>query len=145
MSQNSYKVTELRQIGNAVQWLVETVEKGLAGGTVLITLGREGRSTPQNSLLWALLTDISNQVEWYGSNHSPEVWKDLITGTFRQCKVLPNLDSTGFVMTGLSTSKMSKADFSALVEYIHAFGAEKQISWSDPSLAVFAEYREAQA
>jgi len=144
MSQNSYKVTELRQIGNAVQWLVETVEKGLAGGTVLITLGREGRTVEQNKKLWPMLTDISSQVDWYGM-HDAETWKDLITGTFRKGKVIPNLDGDGFVITGMSTSKMTKPEFSDLIEYIYAYGAEKNVMWSEKSLETFCEYREAQA
>jgi len=141
---NTFKVAELRQIGNAVQWLVEKTEQGLAGGAVVITLGREGRSTDQNSKLWPMLTDISKQVDWFGM-HDPETWKDLITGTFRKGKVIPNLDSDGFVITGMRTSKMSKAEFSELIEYIYAYGAEKNVSWSEPSLQAFNTYREAQS
>jgi hypothetical protein len=136
---NTFKVTELRQIGNAVQWVVETVEKGLAGGTVLITLGREGRSIDQNARLWATLKDVSDQVSWYGQMLSPEDWKHVFSAALEKQKLVPGIDG-GFVMCGISTSKMSKQKFSDLLEIINAFGAEQGVKWSDPSLEAFAEY-----
>jgi hypothetical protein len=137
-------VSDQNQIGRAINWLTGMLVKGLESGPVVVSVDREKRTTDQNRKLWPMLHDIARQVTWYGAMHSEEVWKDLITGTFRQCKVLPNLDGTGFVMTGLSTSKLSKADFSALIEYIYAFGADRDVKWSEPSLQAFAEYREAQ-
>jgi len=136
-------VKALADLQSAISWVSENATKGLKGGTVVIMLGRETRSTDQNSKLWPMLTDISKQVEWYDIKHSPEVWKDLITGTLRKCLILPNLDGTGFVMCGLSTRKMSKANFCELIEYIYAFGAEKNVIWSEKSLEIYAGYREA--
>lgn len=131
------------EIARATGWAVDMLHRGIQGGPVVIEVKREGRSVSQNAKLWPMLTDISKQIEWFGAYHSAEVWKDLITGTFRQCVVLPNLDGTGFVMTGLSTSRLSKSDFSQLIEYIFQFGAEKEVRWSDPAMAVFDEYRQA--
>lgn len=42
---------------------------------LIITIREETRSLSQNALLWALLTDISDQVNWYGKKLSPEDWK----------------------------------------------------------------------
>jgi hypothetical protein len=39
--------------------------------------------------------------------------------------VVPNLEGTGFVALGLSTSKMSKREFSDLLELVNAFAAER--------------------
>ena len=144
MSQNSYKVTELRQIGNAVQWMVELVEKGLAGGTVVITLGREGRTLDQNAKLWAILNDVSAQVDWYGQKLSQDDWKHVFTASMTKQRVVPGIDG-GFVVCGLSTSKMTKQQFADLLTIIDAFGAEQGVKWSDPALETFSEYREAQA
>jgi len=136
-------VKALAELPSAISWVLDNATKGLQGDAVVITLGRETRSKDQNSKLWPMLTDISKQVEWYEMKHSPEVWKDLITGTLLKCLILPNLDGTGFVMCGLSTSKMSKADFCELIEYIYAFGAQKNVKWSEKSLEIYAGYREA--
>lgn len=116
------------------------VNNGLAGGDVVLTLGRKKRSNDQNAKLWPMLSDISRQVEWFGKKHKPEHWKDIITASFEQCEAVPGIDG-GIVMIGGHTSRYTKKRFSELIEYIYAFGAEKRIAWSEPALQVFAEYR----
>lgn len=46
---------------------------------LIITIQEKTRSLSQNSLLWALLTDISDQVNWYGKKLSSEDWKAVFT------------------------------------------------------------------
>lgn len=89
------------------------------------------RSLDQNARLWAMLTDVSKQVVWYGKRLAPEDWKHVFTASLRKLSVVPNLDGSGFVALGLSTSGMSKRDFSDLLELIFAFGAEQQVVWSE--------------
>lgn len=81
------------------------------------------RSRDQNSLLWANLQDVAEQVEWHGQYLTKENWKDIFSASLKQQKVVPGLDG-GFVVCGQSTSKMTKSEFSDLLELIHAFGAE---------------------
>lgn len=90
------------------------------------------RSDAQNNLLWPMLQDVSRQVNWYGRKLTPEDWKHVFTAGLRKLDVVPNLDGTGFVALGLSTSAMSKAMFSDLITMIYAFGAEKGVVWTDP-------------
>lgn len=116
------------------------IRKGLQSGDVVVTLGRKKRSNDQNRKLWPMLADISRQVEWFGKKHSPEQWKDIITGSFEKCDFVPGIDG-GLVMLGGRTSKYTKARFSELIEYIYAFGTEKKVAWSEPSLQIYAEYR----
>jgi hypothetical protein len=47
--------------------------------------------------------------------------------------VVPNIEGTGFVALGLSTSRMTKGEMSDLMELIAAFGAERGVAWSDPA------------
>jgi hypothetical protein len=115
------------------------ITKGLEAGAVVLTLGRDGRSIDQNSRLWATLKDVSDQVNWYGQMLSPEDWKHVFSAALEKQKLVPGIDG-GFVMCGISTSKMSKQKFSDLLEIINAFGAEQGVKWSDPSLEAFAEY-----
>lgn len=137
------KIDDMAGAAAAMPWIQSKIAEGLNRGSVVVTLGRETRSADQNNLLWALLTDISNQVTWFDKKHSPEAWKDIITGSFKGAEFVPNINGDGFVLLGMRTSKMDKPTFSALVDYIHAFGADQSIKWSDPSLAVFEQYREA--
>ena len=93
------------------------------------------RSTDQNALMWALLTDVSRQVEWYGQHLSPEDWKDVMSASLRRARVVPGIDHGSFVPLGMRTSDMTKKEFSDLIELIRAFGAERGVRFSDEEVA----------
>ena len=101
-----------------------------------VTIAEPKRSLEQNARLWAMLGDISAQVEWYGRLLSPEDWKHVFSASLRQLAVVPNLDGTGFVALGLSTSRMSKRELSDLMDLMSAFGAERGVVWSEPEATV---------
>jgi hypothetical protein len=79
-----------------------------------------------------MLGDVSKQVDWYGKHLSAEDWKHVFSASLRKLAVVPNLDGTGFVALGLSTSRMTKAEMGDLMEIMGAFGAERGVVWSDP-------------
>ena len=139
MTTPSKTISKPEDIQPALQWAFSMITKGLEAGAVVLTLGRDGRSIDQNSRLWATLKDVSDQVNWYGQMLSPEDWKHVFSAALEKQKLVPGIDG-GFVMCGISTSKMSKQKFSDLLEIINAFGAEQGVKWSDPSLEAFAEY-----
>lgn len=85
------------------------------------------RSLPQNDRLWAALTEISQQVEWYGQKLSAEDWKDMFTASLRKARVVPGLDAGSFVPLGMRTSDMSKQEFSDLLELINVFAAQQGV------------------
>jgi len=99
------------------------------------------RSIDQNAKMWPMLTDISKQVVWFGKKHSKDAWKEIITGSWKQCEFVPNIAGTGFVIVGLSTKKLPRKEFSELIEYIYAFGADEGVVWSERSKDVYAENR----
>lgn len=88
------------------------------------------RSLEANAAMWSALTDVSEQVEWYGRKLTPENWKHVFTASLRKQDVVPGLHGD-FVVLGLSTSKMTKAEMSDLIELIHAFGAERGVVFGD--------------
>ena len=89
------------------------------------------RSLPQNDKLWAMLTDISRQVDWYGQKLTPDDWKIIFTASLRKANVVPGIDSGTLVPLGMSTSSMSKAEFGDLLDLIHAFAAERGVDLQD--------------
>lgn len=89
------------------------------------------RTLEQNARLWAMLTDISKQVVWYGRNLSPEEWKHIFSSALRKQDVVPNLDGTGFVVLGQSTSKMTVSEMTELQELIASFGVERNVIFND--------------
>ena len=96
----------------------------------VVTIHEPTRNLEQNAALWAALSDISKQVEWYGQRLTPDEWKDVFTASLKRQKVVPGLDG-GFVVCGLSTSKMCKSEFSQLLDLAYAFGAEKEVKFHD--------------
>jgi hypothetical protein len=96
-----------------------------------LVISEEVRSLEQNSRLWPSLTEISNQVMWHGRKLSPDDWKMVFTASLKKMDVVPNLENTGFVALGLSTSKMSKRELSDLLELVYAFGAEHGVVFKD--------------
>jgi hypothetical protein len=110
---------------------VEAVRNAPAGFTV--TIAEPKRNLDQNARMWAMLADISEQVEWYGKRLTPEDWKHVFSASLRKLQVVPNLDGSGFVALGLSTSRLSKREFADLIEVMFAFGAEREVVWSEPA------------
>ena len=95
----------------------------------VLTIRPETRSLQQNARLWAMLTDISQQVDWYGRKLSPENWKHVFSAALKKQDVVPGLDG-GFVVLGLSTSKMTVGEMADLQELMEAFGAENGVRFS---------------
>lgn len=92
------------------------------------------RSLPQNDRLWAMLTEIAEQLPWHGIKLSADDWKLLFLDALkRELRMVPNLDGNGFVNLGRSSSDLSKAEMSDLIELIHAFGAKHDVVFHEPS------------
>ena len=100
----------------------------MAGHRMVLEVKPQTRSLEQNSRLWAMLTDISEQVEWYGRKLTPDDWKNVFTASLKKQDVVPGLDG-GFVVLGASTSKMTKAEMSDLQTLMEAFGVEKGVTF----------------
>ena len=95
------------------------------------------RSIDQNTKLWALLADVSAQVDWPVNGKmgklSKEDWKDVFSAELRKEQRIAQGISGGFVLLGAHTSKMKKREMSDLIELITAFGAERGVIWSEQS------------
>ncbi|MEX3614723.1 MAG: recombination protein NinB [Burkholderia gladioli] len=89
------------------------------------------RTLAQNARMWAMLKDVSQQVEWHGERLSDEDWKHVFSASLRQQRAVPGIDG-GFVVLGQSTRHMTTREMSDLIELMHAFGAERNVRWSEP-------------
>lgn len=110
---------------------LEAVRTAPEGYTVEIK--PKTRTLEQNARLWAVLGEISEQVDWYGQKLTAEEWKDVFSAALHRQKVVPGLEG-GFVVLGQRTSRMTKKEFSDLMELINAFAAERGVvfSWEVP-------------
>jgi hypothetical protein len=93
------------------------------------------RTLDQNSLLWARLTEIAQQVDWYGQKLSAEDWKDVFSASLRKARVVPGIDPGTYVPLGMRTSDMSKEEMGLLLDLIAAFAAEHGVTFRDSEAA----------
>jgi hypothetical protein len=103
----------------------------MAGQRVVVEIKPETRTLAQNARLWAMLTDVAKQVNWYGRKLSEEEWKHVFTASLAKQDVVPGIDG-GFVVLGKSTSKMTKPEMSELQQLIETFGAQQGVRFTAP-------------
>jgi hypothetical protein len=93
------------------------------------------RTLPQNDLLWALLTEIAQQLEHSGKKYEPSQWKAIFLHAFgREVIFLPSLDGKTFLPIEMSSSDLSKDEMTDFIEFILKEGAERGV--------VFREHKE---
>lgn len=94
------------------------------------------RSLEQNSMMWACLTEVADQVTHHGLKLTTDDWKLIfIDALKRENRIAPNLDGTGFVSLGRSTSDLSKDEMTDMIELILAFGAKHGVTFKDHAAA----------
>ena len=108
---------------------IQIIQRVDLGAGYVWTMKDEGRTDPQNRRMWAMLRDISRQVEWYGQMLKDEDWKHIFSASVQQQRAVPGLDG-GFVVLGVSTSKQSKKWFNDMFAVMEAFAAEKGVKFT---------------
>jgi len=103
----------------------------MSGHRMVVEIKPETRTLAQNARLWAMLTDVAKQVNWYGRKLTTEEWKHVFTASLSKQDVVPGIDG-GFVVLGKSTSKMTKPEMSELQQLIEAFGAQQGVRFTAP-------------
>lgn len=87
------------------------------------------RSNDQNSLMWAHLTDVSEQAVHMGRKYDSNAWKALFLHALgRETQFIPALDGKTFLPITQSSSDLSKKEMSELLDFIQAFCAEQGIT-----------------
>lgn len=121
----TYRLVSLAQ-RDRVKRIAESAPHG-----VIVEFREPTRTTEQNALMWALLTDIA-RAKPQGRVMSVDAWKALFMHAAGfQCTFEPSLDGKGVVPLGFKSSRLNKIEFSELIECIHAFAAEHGVELSD--------------
>lgn len=94
------------------------------------------RSIPQNDRMWAMLTELSEQLAWHGQKLTPDDWKLMVLDALKResgqpLHIVPNTDGTGFVNLSTSSSDLGKGEMTDLIELIFAFGAKHGVTFMD--------------
>lgn len=109
---------------------VQIIRQAPAGSRVDVKAAK--RSLPQNDRMWAMLTDVAQQVLWDGERLRPDDWKYLFLDSLkRELRLVPNLDRTAFVNINRSSSDLSKEEMSDMIELIYKFGAEHGVRFQE--------------
>ncbi|GLT02824.1 hypothetical protein GCM10007897_42480 [Sphingobium jiangsuense] len=105
------------------------IEKAPHGAILNVKAAK--RTNDQNALLWSLLSQIS-RAKPDGRQHAPEIWKCVFMAAAGfPCSFIPTLDGASVVPVGFKSSRLTKVEFSDLIECIFAFAAEKGIPLHD--------------
>lgn len=96
------------------------------------------RSLPQNDRMWAMLTEVAQQMQWHGLTLKPDDWKLIFLDALKRAnnealRIVPNTDGTGFVNLSTSSSDLSKDEMTDLIELISAFGANHGVHFNEPA------------
>jgi len=82
--------------------------------------------------MWAMLTDIATQVDWHGVKLSPDDWKLIFLDSLnREMRIVPNIDGTGFVNLGRSSSNLSKEEMGDMMTIMEMFAASHGVVFSE--------------
>lgn len=103
----------------------------MAGHRLTLEIKPERRSNEQNRRLWAMLSNVADQVEWHGQKLTAEDWKHIFSAALKKQRAVPGLDG-GFVVLGQSTSRMTKSEMSDMQTLIEAFCAERGVTLNAP-------------
>lgn len=93
----------------------------------------------------AMLGDIARQWEFMGRKWDADDMKRLMVDAFAEAmrqagtplhhdgRVVPSIDGQRVVQLGVQTRDFYVSEASEFIEYLHAFGAEHGIEWSEPT------------
>jgi hypothetical protein len=130
----------LRIIGNLCKELLTNRDVDIT-----VKYAETQRSIDQNAKLHCILTDVAKQVAWHGQKLPMNTWKRLTMAAFlrelgEQPQLIPALDGQGFDVIFERTSKLGVRKCSKLIEWIYAFGAENDVTWSETVPEEYQQY-----
>lgn len=120
------------------QFAMKAVERAPLGQQVKIS--KPTRTSAQNALLHALLTDLSDQLVWPpedGELHPVEWWKrraslSWLTEINAHPEIILTLDGESMGLLIPHTSDLDTEQCASLSEWIYAFGATNGVVFREP-------------
>lgn len=111
----------------------------------VVTVSEPKRSTDQNAMVHALLSDLARSpLQWAGKRRTLDEWKMLMVSahavaTGKPGEVIPGIEGE-FVAIRESTASMGVARASSLIEYVLAFCVENKIELRDTRRGGFLDH-----
>lgn len=131
----------------------QLVTEMIQSGPVTVGITRPSRSAEQNRKFHAMIRDIHRSA-FRGNTFEgvkalmvaefAEEMRQMGTPLKYQDQVIYSHRLKEWITVRPSTSGFKKDEAAAFVEFLYMMGEELGVKWSEPALAVYAEYREAQ-
>ena len=103
-----------------------------APNNAVLTIKEAGRTTDQNSKLWAMLSDVS-RAKPEGRRWAPETWKAAFMHSLgHQVMFCEGLDNSGPFPLGFRSSRLTVKQMIDLIECITEYGQRHGVVWSEP-------------
>ncbi len=107
----------------------------MAGHRLVVEIRPDSRRDGQNRLLHSRIGDIARQIEWCGTKRDADTWKRLLTAAWLRARgesieILPALDGHGVDVVFRKTSALSRSECTELMEFITAWGAERNVEFT---------------
>ena len=119
---------------------IRMIERAPLGYSV--TVGEETRTLEQNRLMWPLIKDMREQIEGMDKFTPDQTKLRFLNALDNEMQMLPELEGGGMFVVGQSSSKLTKRQFSDLIELMFAYGAKHDVQWSRKSQDTIATVRE---
>lgn len=115
-----------------------------------VTFSEPDKSRLQEEKYHAMVGDIAQQCTFMGQKWDKDDWKRLLIDAFAKAmkeagtplthggQIIPSLDGGGIVQLGHQSRKFRRREASDFIEYLYAWGADKEVAWSDPETAMMA-------
>lgn len=133
-----YELRTPEQATSLMQTIWPKVKEAIKSGKHLsLEIKAVNKSREQEEKYHAMIGDISKQASHLGSKWDSESWKRLLVDLFLRengmynGKILQNLDGTGIIQLGFQTRNFTKEQASEFVEWLHAWGAENGITYTE--------------
>ena len=134
-----FQLTDESQAKTLMTGLWPKVIKALQDGKQLtLEIKEANKSREQEEKYHAMIGEIAKQASHLGAKWDIEDWKRLLVDQFIKdmnglgaSKIIPSLDGTGIVQLGFQTRKFTKEQASEFVEFLHAWGAQNGITYSE--------------
>ena len=138
MSRQTFILAHLTARKRAAQAVAEAPD----GHMVVISEPRKRRI--QEEKYHAMIGDIARQVEHIGRKWDAEDMKRLLVDEFademraagtplhHDGRVIPSLDGRRIVQLGIQTREFTVKEAAQFIEYLLAFGSERNVKWTEP-------------
>ena len=118
----TFRITSRGQLVSAFQYA------GQQAFPFLVEIRDPTRTDEQNRMMWPILKAFAEQADIQGRKLRDHQWKAVFLEALgHEQDMLPSLDGSRWFAAGLRSSKLSKAQFSELLELMLAEAAQRNV------------------